>query len=150
MKGFFPGLVVSLFLLAGCEPASVASSPTVSVQPATGVGLVKDRVIFPDGVEVVFNGRIFQYQLQQNASGEFDRYIIHSADSLMGTEGAVFMSLAKAGYTRRIRTEVPGRFVVNYLKKGAATIVAAYSDHASKIAGDKTKARAIFTWKIAG
>lgn len=149
MKGLVSAVTVCV-LLAGCEPTSVASGGAVSAEPIAGTALVKDRIVFPAGIEVPINGRVFQYQLIQNAKGEFDRYIVHSSDGMMGVEGAVFASLAKLGYTRRIRKEVPGQFVVNYVKEGAATVIATFSDHSTKIVGDRTKSRAVFTWKIAG
>ncbi|MGG5872974.1 hypothetical protein [Pseudomonas peli] len=150
MKGFIFAVAVCAALLSGCEPASSPSGAAPSLEPVAGTVLVKNKVMFPEGIEVSFNGRIFQYQLVQNVKGEFDRYIVHSTDGMMGVEGAVFASLAKQGYTRRIRKEVPGQFVVNYVKKGAATIIATFSDHSTKAVGDKTKSRAVFTWKIAG
>ena len=109
-----------------------------------------DRVRLPEGDEVSFNGRIFQYQLLQNDRGESDRYIIHSNDSLMAMEGAVFTQMARKGYTRRIRAEEPGRFVVNYLKPGSVTITATYTDHVVTTAGATVKSRVVLTWKVAG
>ncbi|TBU81913.1 hypothetical protein DNK06_05170 [Pseudomonas daroniae] len=149
MKGFLPVFAAAILLLLGCEPAEVSPPPNAQDSP-TGVSLAMDRVRLPEGNEVSFNGRIFQYQLLQNDRGEFDRYTIHSSDSLMAMEGAVFTQLARTGYTRRVRSEEPGRFVVNYLKPGSVTIIATYTDHAIKTAGATVKSRAIFTWKVAG
>jgi hypothetical protein len=150
VKGLISAIAVCVVLLSGCEPASVESGAAVSAEQIAGTALIKDRIIFPEGIEVPINGRVFQYQLIQNAKGEFERYIVHSTDGMMGMDGTVFASLAKLGYTRRIRKEVPGQLVVNYVKKGAVTIVATFSDHSTKVVGDKTKSRAVFTWKIAG
>ena len=150
MKGLISAIAVSAVLLSGCEPTPVASGTASSVEQVTGIALVKDRIVFPEGIEVPVNGRVFQYQLIQNAKGEFDRYVVHSSDGMMGVDGAVFAGLAKLGYMRRIRKESPGQLVVNYVKKGGVTIVAIFSDHSVKISGDKTRSKAVFTWKIAG
>lgn len=150
MKGFISVLAACAILLPGCEPTPVTSGRGVSVEEVAGPALMKDRIFFPGGIEVPINGKIFQYQLIQNSKGEFDRYIVHSIDGMMGVDGKVYTHLAKLGYVRRIRKEVPGQLVVNYVKKGAVTIVATFSDHSTKILGDKTKSRAVFIWKVAG
>lgn len=149
MKGIFSVFAASVFLLAGCEPATVSAVSDVQYASKDAT-LELNRIQLPDGSEISSVGRLFQYQFLQNERGEFDRYTIHSNDSLMSVEGSVFAQLAKAGYARRVRAETPGRFVVNYIKKGIAPVTATYTVHTVKAEGSAVKSQVIFTWKAAG
>ena len=66
----------------------------------------------------------------------------------MGLEGTTFAELAKRGYTRRIRKEEVGLFVVSYQKKGSVTISAAYSEHSTEFPADNIRSKAVYSWRV--
>jgi len=142
-------LMVFALLVAGCGPSTGNEPPrNASHVPASGTALQLDKVVFPGGREISFDGRIVRYEFIQNAKSSLERFTVYSRDGLMSLDGAAFAELAKGGYTRRIRKEEAGLFVVNYVKKGSVTITAAYSDFNTKFPADNIQSKAVFTWQV--
>lgn len=152
VKAFSIAMMVGALFLSGCgateETAKKASAPTSNA--VSGAALQFNKIIFPAGTELGFNGRLIRYEYIENAKGALQRFTLNSSDGMMELEGSTFSGLAKVGYTRRIRKEEAGVFVVNYVKKGSPVIVASYSEHVSKAPKSDMKSRVIFTWKVPG
>lgn len=146
----FPILSLMAFalLIAGCSPSEEPLSHAPSEVSVSGAALPFDRVIFPGGAEVVFDGRLVRYDHIQKSEASFERFTIFSKKGLMGLEGSSFAELAKLGYTRRIRKEEAGLFVVNYQKKGSVTISAAYYEHSTEFPADNIRSKAVYTWRV--
>lgn len=133
-------------LLVGCNEAPQVS--TEQVPPVRYANtLYKDTIYFPDGSGVTFSGYVASYALIQNDRGIYDRYMINFDQDIMEIEGAVYTSLAKSGYQRKVYKEEPGLFVVNYLKKDFAPVSFTYSDFSEQSKGEiKTQVRVV--WKL--
>lgn len=133
-------------LLVGCNEApQVGTEQVPAVRHANT--LYKDTIYFPDGSGVTFSGYVGSYALIQNDKGIYDRYIINFDQEIMEVEGAVYASLAKSGYQRKVYKEESGLFIVNYLKKDYAPVSFTYSDFSEESKGAiKTQVRAV--WKL--
>jgi len=149
MRSSIFSLIVFSLLITGCSPATEQQSPSVlSDVPVGAASLSFNKVIFPGGKEVVFDGRIIRYEFIKNPKASIERFTIFSREGLMSLDGAAFAELAKLGYTRRIRREEAGLFVVNYQKKGSVTITAVYSEHSTEFPADNIRSKAVFTWQV--
>lgn len=119
-------LAFVVLLLQGCwEPAVSEKTPmSVAVEPVSHFAL--NAIALEKGSALKVEGRIVRYDLLRNKRGEFDRYIIESPLQQMGLEGAVFWELARKGYVRKVRKDEAGRYMVNYVLNGQATLSAEY------------------------
>lgn len=128
MKVLGSVLVLACVVLAGCgDSTAVGGAETVAVDEKAPQDIFrKDSIVIGEGQSLDIDGRIVRYDLIRNDKGVFDRYTIESGRTLMGLEAEVYVSLVRLGYSRRVRQESAARYVVNYLKKGAPTLVADY------------------------
>lgn len=62
----------------------------------------------------------------QDEKGTFDRYIFDFPEDIMTVEDAVFATLTKSGYQRKVRREDAKSFVVDYIKGGSAPVTMIY------------------------
>lgn len=62
------------------------------------------------------------YVLVEGERGKFDRYIFEFTEDIMTVEGAVFATLAKSGYQRKVRRDDANSFVVDYRKRDSAPV----------------------------
>lgn len=112
-------------MLAGCDDAPArregAAIPDVAVSQ-----FYKDRIYLPDGAGLQMAGKLKRYELVENDKGSFDRYTFEFSQDSMAVEGAVFASLAKSNYQRKVRREDARLFVVNYVKKGFPPVSMTY------------------------
>ncbi|WP_404397776.1 hypothetical protein LG309_08295 [Stutzerimonas chloritidismutans] len=111
-------------LLAGCDEGTQQNS--ASVPPVTSNYFHKNTIYFPDGAGLQFSGKLRRYELVENEKGLFDRYTFEFSEDMMAIEGAVFATLAKSGYQRKVRREDDRLYVVNYIKKGFAPVSMTY------------------------
>lgn len=111
-------------LLAGCDASTQQNS--ASVPPLTTSYFYKNTIYFPDGAGLQFNGKLRRYEFVENEKGQFDRYTFEFPEDMMAVEGAVFATLAKSGYQRKVRRENDKVFVVNYSKKGFSPVSMTY------------------------
>jgi len=111
-------------LLAGCDAGTQQNNATVP--SVTANYLYKNTIYFPDGAGLQFNGKLRRYELVENEKGQFDRYTFEFSEDMMAVEGAVFATLVKSGYQRKIRRENDKLFVVSYIKKGFAPVSMTY------------------------
>ncbi|WP_226686996.1 hypothetical protein [Stutzerimonas stutzeri] len=111
-------------LLAACDAGTTQSN--VTVPPLTTSYFYKDTIYFPDGAGFQFNGKLRRYEFLENEKGQFDRYTFEFPEDMMAVEGAVFATLAKSGYQRKVRRENDKVFVVNYSKKGFSPVSMTY------------------------
>lgn len=153
MKRWLVAALVGVMLLTGCEQVEEAKKPVVWRAPPlvnAGVAFVQQQLT-PERVgEAPLNGRVVEEKVIQNDQGAFQRYTVHSRDSMMLVDAQLFSVLVKKGYARRVTKEGAGVFQVEYLKSGDVTISAHYSDFSSKPVDDKTQSKAVFTWKVSG
>ncbi|MPT17395.1 MAG: hypothetical protein E2579_06505 [Pseudomonas sp.] len=128
MKVLGSVLVMACVVLAGCgDSSAVGESEAVAVSEKASQNIFrKDSVVIDEGQALDIDGLIVRYDLIRNKKGVFDRYSIESGRTLMGLEAETYASLARLGYSRRVRQESTTRYVVNYFKKGAPTLVADY------------------------
>lgn len=120
--------VLSLFvvaLLAGCDVGALQNS-THTAPPVAASYFSKNSVYLPDGVGIQFNGKLRNYALIESEKGGYDRYVFEFSEDIMAVEGAVFATLAKSGYQRKVRREDAESFVVDYNKKGFETVMMVY------------------------
>lgn len=110
--------------LAGCDAGT--NQHNVTVPPVTTSQFYRDTIYFPDGAGLQFSGKLRRYELVENKKGSFDRYTFEFAQDTMAIEGAVFATLAKSNYQRKVRREDDRLFVVNYIKKGFAPVSMTY------------------------
>lgn len=148
MRSSIIPLMAFTLLVSGCSPSEEPLSQAPSKVSVGGAALPFDRVVFPGGVEVAFNGRLVRYDHIQKPEASFERFTIFSKKGLMGLEGTSFAELAKLGYTRLIRKEEAGLFVVNYQKRGSVTISAAYYEHSTEFPADNIRSKAVYTWRV--
>lgn len=143
---------IGILSLSGCGvPDGGDRKGAAAVSPAaSSVALKLNAIVFPVGNELNFDGRVVRYEYIESAKGNLERYAIHSNNSMMSLEANTYQVLAKAGYLRRIRKEEPGTFVVNYVKKGAPTIIASFSEFLPKEPAMGARSKVIFTWKVPG
>ncbi len=135
--------------LAACSDSPSENIETSAVkQAAAAQHLQKNAVYLPDSKSLEIPGWLRSYDLLSNEKGEFDRYVFESSQEIMAVEGTVYASLAKLGYTRKIRKEQPGLFVVNYVKKGAIPVTFSY-ETLKPDAAIKAKTRFRVSWKNA-
>lgn len=112
-------------LLVGCDTdASHNSAPRSS--PVVANYFSKNAIYFPDGTGIQFSGKMRSYVLVQDEKGTFDRYIFDFPEDIMTVEGAVFATLTKSGYQRKVRREDAKSFVVDYIKGGSAPVTMIY------------------------
>lgn len=111
-------------LLSGCDSGTEQSSATVP--PVAASYFHKNTIYFPDGVGIQFDGKLRRYELVENEKGRFDRYTFEFPEDMMAIEGAVFATLAKSGYQRKVRREDDRLYVVNYIKKGMPSVSMTY------------------------
>lgn len=111
-------------LLAGCDANTQQNS--ASVPPVASNYFHKNAIYFPDGVGLQFSGKLRRYELVENEKGKFDRYTFEFPEDMMAIEGAVFATLAKSGYQRKVRREDDRLYVVNYIKKGLPSVSMTY------------------------
>lgn len=133
-------------LLAACDAGTKQSNATVP--PVTASYFYKNTIYFPDGAGLQFNGKLRRYELVENEKGQFDRYTFEFAEDMMAVEGAVFATLAKSGYQRKVRRENDKIFVVNYNKKGFAPVSMTY-ERVPANKGIKALTRLRVVWKNA-
>jgi len=141
-------LMVFALLIAGCSPSEEPLSQIPSEVSISSVALPFDRVVFPGGSEVTFDGRLVRYDYIRKPKASFERFTVFSKEGMMGLEGNSFAELAKLGYMRRIRKEEAGLFVVNYQKKGSVTISAAYYEHSTEFPADNIRSKAVYSWRV--
>lgn len=141
-------LMAFALLVSGCSPSEELHSQIPSEVSVSGAAPQFDKVIFPGGAEFNFDGRLVRYDYIRKPEASFERFTIFSREGLMSLDGAAFAELVKLGYTRRIRKEEAGLFVVNYQKKGSVTISAAYSEHSTKFPADNIRSKAVYTWRV--
>lgn len=113
-----------IVVLAGCGEKKVDQVKPPSV--ATARHFYKNSIYLPDGAGLQFSGKLRRYELIENEKGQFDRYTFEFSEDIMAIEGAVFATLAKSGYQRKVRREDDRLYVVNYIKKGFAPVSMTY------------------------
>jgi len=134
-------------LFAGCDGSTQQNnSPTAS--RVTASYFSKNAIYLPDGAGIQFNGKLRSYALVENDKGKFDRYAFEFSEDIMAIEGAVFATLAKSGYQRKVRREDEKIYVVNYLKKGFPTITMSF-ERVPANKGMQTFTRLKVLWKNA-
>jgi len=114
-----------VLLFAGCD-ADSQKNDFSSALPVAANYFSKSTIYFPDGAGLQFSGKLRRYELVENEKGLFDRYTFEFSEDMMAIEGAVFATLAKSGYQRKVRREDDRLYVVNYIKKGFAPVSMTY------------------------
>ncbi len=122
MKHFI--VVLSAVFLMSCE--SDVNECVEAIKVEAGNHLYKNAIYFPGGFGVEFSGVLRNYTLVSSNKGNFDRYVFEFSEDMMAVEGAVFATLAKNGYQRKVKREDDRHFVVSYIKKGFAPIAMTY------------------------
>jgi hypothetical protein len=137
-------------LLLGCDTGSPEGNAATAPKgtPVTANYFSTSAIYLPDGAGIQFNGKMRRYDLVENEKGTFDRYTFEFAEDMMAVEGAVFATLAKSGYQRKVRRENEKTFVVNYVRKGFAPVSMTFERVSS---GKETKVltRLRVVWKNA-
>lgn len=139
VRSIYVGLLV--LFISGCEEAKTTLETNIPV--TQGAYLKFDSIGLEDGDVLRFDGRLVRYDLLRNEKGAFDRFTIDSHRELMSLEVDIFWPLARKGYVRKVRRESAERYVVNYVLKGGATIIADYRESD----GQGSKTRVILTRK---
>lgn len=133
-------------LFAGCDGgAQQNSSPTVI--PVTAIYFSKNSIYLSDGAAIEFSGEMRRYELVESDKGKFERYTFEFPEGIMAIEGAVFATLAKNGYQRKVRRDGEKIFVVDYYKKGFAPVTMAFERFPENKAADAFT-RLKISWKI--
>jgi len=139
-------IVCAAIFMVGCD-SGIEESPRV--QSAQTVKYFhKNTIYFPGGDGIEFSGILRNYTLISSDNGSFDRYVFEFSEDMMAVEGAVFATLAKGGYQRKVRREDDKLFVVNYIKKGFAPVSMTYERIPAK-ADVQAFTRLKVTWKNA-
>jgi hypothetical protein len=118
------GLCVAA-LLVGCDTGDSQNGAPKAL-PVVANYFAKNAIYFPDGTGIQFSGKLRSYVLVEGEKGKFDRYIFEFSEDIMAIEGAVYATLAKSGYQRKVRREDGGHFVVDYTKKDSAPVTMIY------------------------
>ncbi|MGY4824483.1 hypothetical protein [Stutzerimonas chloritidismutans] len=135
MKFWALPLFFSILFVQGCEESNFVDATAKPVAVEAVSGFSKGSIDIDRGGALKFDGRIVRYDLIRNQRGVFDRYVIESAMSQMGLEGAIFAELAKKGYLRKVRQDQVDRYVVNYVSKGRVPLSAEFrpwEEHGAK------------------
>lgn len=134
-------LSLLVFVVSGCQDTGDPLENDVPVKQ--GIYLKLDSIDLDNGEILPFDGRLVRYDLIRNEKGTFDRYTLNSPRELMSLEVDTFWYLARKGYVRKVRRESADRYVVNYVLKGRATIIADYRE----LSDGGAKTRVIITRK---
>lgn len=137
----------SVLLFAGCDAGARKDGSVSPEVPASY--LYKDAVYFPDGQGLQFSGKLRRYELVENEKGQFDRYTFEFSEDIMPIEAAVFATLAKRGYQRKVRREDDGLFVVDYVMKNGVSVLMSFERVPAKNKDASAFTRLKVSWKSA-